>query len=160
MWARDGCAVCGGKGVGSAPDSACRGTNDACGDKGAGGANGNYDGPEADDVRSRPYGGAHTYYGEGKAGHRVGHVLVGPVGAPVKTMVPVTRSQEAAMAWTVAMAATKLNEVMLVATEATVMVSKSVGGGVAMTKARVEVDLSRSGSKWRIRTRSGLVGWI
>jgi hypothetical protein len=64
------------------------------------------------------------------------------------------------MAWTVAMAATKSNEVMPVATEATVMVSKSVGGGVAMTKARVEVDLSRSGSKWRIRTRSGLVGWI
>jgi hypothetical protein len=56
MWARDGCVVCGGKGVGSAPDSACRGTNDACGDKGAGGANGDYDGPEADDVRSRPYG--------------------------------------------------------------------------------------------------------
>jgi hypothetical protein len=61
------------------------------------------------------------------------------------------------MAWIVAMAATKSNEVMPVAT---VMVSKSVGGGVAMTKARVEVDLSRSGSKWRIRTRLGLVGWI
>jgi coenzyme F420-reducing hydrogenase gamma subunit len=68
-----------------------------------------------------------------------------------------THSREAATAaWTVAMAATKSDGAMPEAVDVIAMVSGSVGSGIAMTKAGVEVD--RSGLKLRIRAGSGLVG--
>jgi hypothetical protein len=71
-----------------------------------------------------------------------GHVSIGPTRAPAATTAPATRSQEATTARTVMMVAAKSDGVNLVVREATTMVPKSVGGGVATTKAGVKVDLS------------------
>jgi hypothetical protein len=52
----------------------------------------------------------------------------------------------AAVAWIVVMVVVRSDGTTPAVAEVTMMVSKSVGGGVAMTKVGVEVDLSQSGS--------------
>jgi hypothetical protein len=71
-----------------------------------------------------------------------GHMSVGPTRALAATAAPATCSREATTARIVAMVAAMSDGVTLVAREVTTMVPKSVGGGVAMTKAGVKVDLS------------------